>query len=208
MRLVGLFAALAGLAAGVLLLLLAADVARIEQRVAADDARFRTRPADPLYWRLEERVPFELARRLLGVEDDLAHRRAVQAFWRSGPTALLEERERLIPQRTLAQQLLTEVEGRAPTPERRAELANLRGILALVATSEEGNRRTLVQAAADGFARAVRRDPRHEDAKFNLEVLLKNAENVTGSGTGGGGGGGRKGTQTGGAAASGAGSGY
>jgi hypothetical protein len=120
----------------------------------------------------------------------------------------VEEREQYVAERARAQQLLTAAEPHAPTPERRAQIANLRGVLALVGTSEDGNRRKLAQAAADNFSRAVQRDPTYEDAKFNLEVMLKNADQTTGSGEGSGGSGGRKGTKTGGAAASSAGSGY
>jgi hypothetical protein len=208
MRLLTLAAALLCLALGAASLLLAADVGRVEQRLAADDARFEATPLGAGYWTPEERLPRRLARRVLGVEDDLEHRRAVQAFWRSGPRLPVEERELYVAERARAQQLLTAAEPRAPTPERRAQIATLRGVLALVGTSEDGNRRKLAQAAADNFSRAVQRDPTYEDAKFNLEVMLKHADQTTGSGEGSGGSGGRKGTKVGGAAASGAGAGY
>ena len=210
MRALALLASLLGLAAGAGCLALAADVERVERRLAADDARFRVAPVAQVYWRDgDELVPRGLARRLLAVEDDLLHRRAVQAFWRSGPRLPLEERDRLVAERAQAQQLLTQAEPRAATPRARAELANLRGALALAATSADGNKRTLSQAAADNFSRAVQRDPTYEDAKFNLEVMLKNADQTTGGGVGtGSSGSGRKGTEFGGSAVSGAGAGY
>ena len=208
MRAPALLASAAGLAAGVAAVLLALDVARVEERLAVDDARFRANPVGTGYWTSDELLPGGLARRVLGIADDVEHRRAVQAFWLAGPRLPLEERDRLVAERAHAQRLLTRAESAAPTPERRAQLANLRGVLALVSTSEDGNRRTLAQAAADNFSRAVQRDPGNEDAKFNLEVMLNNADQTTGSGAGTGSGGGRKGTQFGGAAASNAGSGY
>ena len=81
-------------------------------------------------------------------------------------------------------------------------------MLALVATDDEGDRRTLAVAAAENFSRAILRDPANEDAKFNLEVALKNVDESVGGGEGDGGGGGRKGTEFGGSAVSGAGAGY
>lgn len=188
--------------------MLAVDVARLERALAADDARFAARPLAGGYWQDEGRLPFGVARRLLGLEDDLAHRRAVEAFWRSQPRRPLDERALFVEERTRAQRLLTELEGRAPTPERAGQIALLRGVLALVAAPEEGDRRALVVAAADNFRRAVVADPRLDDAKFNLEAILRNSQNTIGSGEGTGGGGGRKGTEFGGAAVSRTGEGY
>lgn len=207
-RALGLVLAAVGALVGALCLVLAADLARVESELAADDTRFHARPAAAGYWDTDTLLPSKLATTVAGLDDDLAHRRAVQAFWRSGPRRPVEERKRLVAQRALAQQLLTELEGFAPTPERRSQIANLRGVLALVATADEGDRRALAVAAADNFARAILRDPGNEDAKFNLEVALKNSGNTVGSGEGTGGSGSRKGTEFGGSAVSGAGAGY
>jgi hypothetical protein len=207
-RALGLVVAGCGFAAGVLALLLAADVGRVERALAADDARFVSRPLAGGYCEDPGRVPFGAGERLLGLGDDLAHRRAVEAFWVSGPRRPLAERKRRIAQRARAQELLGQLETSAPTPEREGQIALLRGVLALVAAPAEGNRRALVLAAADSFRRAIVADPQLDDAKFGLEALLRNTANAQGPGTGEGAGGTRKGGEPGGANLSRPGEGY
>ena len=59
--------------------LLAADVAAWRDELRVADARFAVRDGRAS-WEAAERVPFGLARRLLGVEDDRAARRALRLF--------------------------------------------------------------------------------------------------------------------------------
>ena len=75
-RVAGLVVAAVAAAAGALCLLLAADLARVERELAADDTRFYARPAAAGYWDTETLLPSSLAVRLAGLDDDLAHRRA------------------------------------------------------------------------------------------------------------------------------------
>jgi hypothetical protein len=207
-RALALAVAVFGFAAGVLALLLAADVGRVERALAADDARFVSRPLAGGYWEDPGRVPLGAAERLLGLGDDLAHRRAVEAFWISGPRRPLAQRKRRIAERARAQELLGALETTAPTPEREGQIALLRGVLALVAAPAEGNRRALILAAADSFRRAIVADARLDDAKFGLEALLRTTSNSQGPGSGEGTGGTRKGGEPGGANLSRPGEGY
>jgi hypothetical protein len=207
-RALALAVAACGFAAGVLALLLAADVGRVEGALAADDARFVSRPLAGGYWEDPGRVPFGAAERLLGLGDDIAHRRAVEAFWISGPRRPLAQRKRRIVERARAQELLGTLETTAPTPEREGQIAHLRGVLALVAAPAEGNRRALILAAADSFRRAIVADPQLDDAKFALEALLRTTSNSQGPGSGEGTGGTRKGGEPGGANLSRPGEGY
>lgn len=181
-RVLGLAGAAVLLGAGVLALALAADAGRIERALAADDARFEARPLASGYWRERGRVPFGAGERLLGLRDDLDHRRAVEAFWRSGPRRPLPQRRHLVAERTYAQRLLSELEPSAPTAARRGQIALLRGVLALVAVPSEGNRQALLLAAADSFRRAIVADPARDDAKFSLEAILRNTNNTQGPG--------------------------
>jgi hypothetical protein len=208
MRALGLVAALCALVAGVLALALAVDVGRLEQAVAVDDARFVARPLAGGYWPEDGRVPFGAAVRLLGLRDDVAHRRAVQAFWISGPRRPLAQRKRRVAERARAQRLLAALEAGAKTPEREGQVALLRGVLALVAAPAEGDRRSLVLAAADSFRRAIVADPGLDDAKFGLEAILRNTSNAAGPGQGEGTGGTRKGGEPSGANVDRAGEGY
>ena len=207
-RALWLAAALCCLAAGVVALLLAADVGRAERSLAADDARFVSRPLAGGYWEDEGRLPFGAGERLLGLGDDLAHRQAVEAFWVSEPELPLARRKGKIAERAEAQRLLAQLEATAPTPEREGQIVLLRGILTLVAVPAEGNRRGLLLAAAESFRRAIVVDPRLDDAKFALEAILRNTSNSAGPGSGEGTGGTRKGGEPGGANLSRPGEGY
>ena len=71
--------AAAAAAGAVFAALAASDVRAWDRALARGDARFATTPVRAR-WAAEARVPGDPARRLLGVGDDLALRRAVQAF--------------------------------------------------------------------------------------------------------------------------------
>ena len=75
----------AGLLTGVALLLLALDIARAERELQRDDTRFLAQPRVPGYWASDGVLPFDLGRRVLGVQDDVEARQAVQRFWRVHP---------------------------------------------------------------------------------------------------------------------------
>src|SRR5687767_9590467 len=74
------------LAAGVLLglavvlALLAFDVRTWDRTIASADARFRTDPSPPALWEASEVLPFEPARKLLDLDDDLEYRRGARLF--------------------------------------------------------------------------------------------------------------------------------
>jgi hypothetical protein len=60
--------------------MLAADAPRWRSALDAGDVRYRAAPAERGLWEPAERVPFGLASAVLGVDDDVALRRAVRAF--------------------------------------------------------------------------------------------------------------------------------
>jgi hypothetical protein len=183
-RALALVAAAALVAAGAVLLLLASDVRDLDRALAADDERFRARPEVPVGWTGPGRVPFDAAARLLAVEDDVAYRRAVQLFWTSAPTEAAEGR-RVIERRRVAAAAALGKAARDADPARRGEASNLLGILALVAGADSTTRVDSVQAAAESFRRAVVAAPASEDAKHNLELVLRNtAPKQSGDGTG------------------------
>jgi hypothetical protein len=195
-----------GAVLGLLLLLLGLDIARADRTIEGDDARFLTQPRIQGYWEDEGIVPFAAGRRVLGGEDDVRHRRAVQRFWLGRPGTGLTPTPARLAQRARAQAELSNSE-RAGGPGA-SQTATLLGVLALLTPPDQAERTQVVRAAANAFRRAILLDPGNDDAKFNLESLMRLVADERNRGQGGGGSAGQEGTEFGGAAVSGRGSGY
>ena len=73
---------------------------------------------------------------------------------------------------------------------------------------DQAERSQVVRAAGAAFRRAIVLDPANDDAKFNLESILRLVADERNRGQGGGGSSGQEGTEFGGAALSRRGSGY
>lgn len=195
-----------GFVAGLLLLLLALDVSRVDGSLAADDARFPSQPRVEGYWDDEGVLPFGAGRWVLGASDDVAHRRAVQRFWRGRPADATTPTPARLAERAQAQAALAAVEGEGGPGA--AEIANLLGVLALLTPPDQAERTQVVRAAGTAFRRAIVMDPTTDDAKFNLETMLRLEADLRRRGQGGGGSAGQQGTDYGGAAVSRRGTGY
>jgi hypothetical protein len=175
--------AAACLAAAVLLSLLALDVNRRERSFQADDVLFRVGSMRDDRWQPTEIVPFGVARALLGVDDDLAYRRALQLVRRAHPRTVTYEQSQLVGLRAVAQIQLGAVVRRDDNAARRSAASNLLGVLALsLAAIDDSLRASLLSNAASDFRRAVRLDPESDDAKYNLELVL---DTLVASGAGG-----------------------
>ncbi len=195
------------LALAAFLAVLGADVLAWRGQLEDADVGFTQRAGDPAMWEPDHRLPGSLARRALSVEDDIAYRRAVQRFRLSRPRS---------PQRDLndvALRSAAETElaraGRAQSDRRRrSQLANLRGALAFEeARSDEAQAALFLRRGLGEFREAARLDPDNEDARYNLELVLRLLQNVEGE-SGGGGGGQRSDTPASGAGAASQGEGY
>jgi hypothetical protein len=169
-----LLGAAAALALAVAFALLATDVSRWPGALKAGDARYRTNPDEAGLWRPDELAPRRLARDLLGLDDDLAYRRAVQGL----RVARLEGPSVTDPNLSLlrsdAQARLLEIMESEGDPARRSQAANLMGVVALVSlVAEERDRAILFSTAVRSFRRAIALDPGNNDAKYNLELSLQ-----------------------------------
>lgn len=195
-----------GLLLGLALLLLALDVSRVAATIEDDDARFLAQPRIPGYWEDGGVLPLDGGGHLLGARDDVAQRDAVQRFWLGRP------RNRSIPgperlaERAQAQAALAEAE--AESGPGASLTATLLGVLALLTPPDQAERPQVVRAAGSAFRRAIVLDPTNDDAKFNLESVLRLVADERSRGQGGGGSAGQEGTEFGGAALSRRGSGY
>lgn len=195
-----------GFLLGLVLLLLALDVARAERGLEGDDARFLAQPRIAGYWRDGGVLPFGAGRKLVGAEDDVAHRRAVQRFWLGRPGVGLTPTPARLAERAQAQAELAQAE--ADGGPGVSQTATLLGVLALLTPPDQAERAQVVRAAGGSFRRAIVLDPGNDDAKFNLESILRLVADDRNRGQGAGGSAGQEGTEFGGAAVSARGSGY
>ena len=154
--------------------LLAGDVRRWDRALVSDDLRFQAGPPRDELWRVTVTLPFGTTRRLLGVEDDIAYRRAVALFRLGRPRERAALRPELLAVRGAAQIELRRLSQIDVDRPRRSRLANLLGVLAIAEPRDVGAERvTLLQAAAAHFQTAARLHPGNDDAKYNLELTLR-----------------------------------
>jgi hypothetical protein len=172
----------AGLVAGVvvclvlasLVVLLAADVWRWRDALGSDDARYRSAPSSGDLWSPASLVPLALARNSLGVDDDLAFRRAVRAMRLGKLEEVQVSDTEVLLQRAEAQTRLAAIAEGDGDPERRSRAMTLLGVVLLatpVPTVEE--QRAALKAAITNLQTAIELDPDNNDAKFNLEFALR-----------------------------------
>jgi hypothetical protein len=184
-RWLALAAAAVALAAGIFLFLLAVDVHRWQSRLAADDIAFRTAETRHDLWQPSQLLPGDLARSLLGVDDDLRTRHALQIF-RLGRERVpfFVASSQMIAYRSEAQALLSRAADSDRERPRRAQELNLLGILELIAVGggDPAERQKYLPRAADDFRQAIALDPTNADAKFNLELTLRLLQNASQSG--------------------------
>lgn len=153
--------------------LVARDAAAIQRSFEGSDLAFKAQPAAERLWKIDTRLPY--AKRALGVEDDLVYRRALRAF-------AVDARRAENPYdfdrpafRAEAQATLGSVERSTElSPAQRSKAATLQGVLTFdEATADPVNGPALIRRALGDFERAVKIDPTNEEAKYNLEFLLR-----------------------------------
>ena len=160
----------------VLLVLFAVDVLRVGDSVTEDDVRFQARPTlqaglfdDPGF------LPGQLASKAVGLEDDLRYRRAVWLYARANPsntTVYLSPAQEAL--RASLEPKLIDASRAETDPRRRSRLLNLLGVVAMSRYAvDPGDRSNTVRAAIDSFTNAINADPTNADAKFNLEIVLR-----------------------------------
>lgn len=177
--------ALLCLAGAAFLVLVALDARAWGTRIAADDLRFQHQTGSHL-WQRADLAPFGAARSLLGIDDDLLYRRGLLAFRVGRPREPLFL-EAVTTQRIRAQIALEKYFERSHDARRRAQAANLIGILGFAAaTQDAGQRATFLNDAVSKFKQAMQLDPGNEDAYYNLELALdqlkETSEQQAGSG--------------------------
>jgi hypothetical protein len=163
------------------LVVLAVDVLRVPRELAADDVRFQGGPrVRRSLWDDLGFVPGQPGVRLLGLRDDVAHRRAVAIFAQVQPGKVAITTPELEALRGKAQLEVTLQARVEHESRRRAEQLNNLGILTIGRYSTDGQEATQILGRAVGsFQNAVEVDPNNLDALRNLEILLRRPEAAT-----------------------------
>jgi hypothetical protein len=162
-----------GLAAAVVAALLASDLRSWQDGIQNGDAQYFQRPASAT-WSTPTLLPFQLARGILGISDQIAFRHAARAFvtvhtlgngFDNGYTELRARANLEIVLTALA---------RGPDRSRDSAADNLLGILAYSDSQTTGTAQPApVDRAVADFQSSVQLDPANTDAKFNLEWVQR-----------------------------------
>jgi hypothetical protein len=164
--------AAAALLLALALAVLARDVRRWQESLEAGDRAFQVTPGRSGLWAPEGRSR-GVARRLLGVDDDLALREAGQLLRRSRPRATLQRTPGQIALATSAQLAFSQIQLGDHAAELRSIAANEIGTLAFAdVLSDSSQAAERARTGVQKFTEAVRLDPSNEAAMINLELLL------------------------------------
>ena len=168
-----LLSALALLGLAAFAALLAADVRGWERTMRSDDALFTVAPATTS-WESRSIVPFGLAQRLLGLEDDVEARRAIQLFQATAAVQVrLDTALETTARRAHTEDVLAAV-GRGHDPALASQADVLLGILEFGDLARGGGTdQSQADATFSDFENAVRADPSNETAKYDLELVLR-----------------------------------
>jgi hypothetical protein len=164
-------AAAAGLTAlGLACTVLAADVHSWKTSLPGGDALYAATP-NQASWTPRTRLG-GLSADLLGVNDDVAARRALQRYAAAANLSLrLDNALAVQSARAQAQDGLSRVAA-SSDGARAGQALTLLGVLTF-GGSAAGAQQDQVDAAASDFADAIRADPSSSAAKFDLELLLR-----------------------------------
>lgn len=156
--------------------LTAVDILRVSGAVTSDDVRFQARPTLPDgLWESPGILPGDLATKVVGIEDDLRYRRIVSLYARANPsnTSVYQTPAQEGLRASLEPKLI-DASRAENDPRQRSRLLNLLGVVAMGRYAvDPGDRSNVVRTAIDSFTGAIRADPSNADAKFNLEIVLR-----------------------------------
>jgi len=170
--------ALACLTGAALLALLAVELVRWQHQVARDDRLFQLTPERGGLWQVAHTPAVDPSRWILGLDDDVRYRRALQLFWLGKPS--LAYKPDLAADSVRAQVALARIADSDPSPARRAKALELLGYLLLAGPGTQDIKLRLahLRQGVENFRRALVLDPTSSDAKLNLELALRAQQDV------------------------------
>jgi hypothetical protein len=171
-------AILAALAGGVavVLVLLALDASAWKSTISRDDLRFRALPTHTHLWKPETSLPGDPASLLIGTGSTLQFRHALQYFWFSHVGNNPEVRQDAPTLRADAQDRLQALMKTGANLRQRSAAANLLGVLVVTTPSIANDPSAITQTltrSAEYFQQAIALNPGNNDAKENLELVLR-----------------------------------
>jgi hypothetical protein len=164
-------AALACFALAAVLVLVAIDANRWSSAIDSGDVRYRTGAANEQLWQADSRVPLDIARDTLGVEDDVEFRQALRALRDARLDDPVVSDPELAIRRNEAQSRLEAIVAADSDDARRSRAAGLLGVLGLArSVYETQEREALLAATIANLRLAIELDPDNDEAKYNLEL--------------------------------------
>jgi len=171
--------ALVCLVVAVFLILLATDILRWSSALQASDVRYRVNPSARGLWNIDAIVPGDPGRGLLGIDDDLALRKAVRSLELSKLGGRADYHPQLILQRADAEERLQTLASGGGDRAQRSRAAELLGVLQLaLPTGNPQQRSAFLLKAVANLQKAIQLDPNNDEAKYNLEVALRGTHGV------------------------------
>jgi len=172
-------AALLCLVVSVVLVLLAADVVRWREAMQAGDVRYGASTAETRLWRVEAVLPFDPARELLGIDDDIEVREAIRALRLARLEDPVISDPELAVKRNEAQARLEALVAAAPDDATRSRAASLLGALGLARfVYETQEREALLSSTVSNLKLAVDLDPTNDEPKYNLELAYQRGRGI------------------------------
>lgn len=173
MRSVRVVLALVALVLALAAVLLAVDVGRWRDQIAAGDRQLAASPVAPARFTPSTLLPGDPARRLLGVADDIRLREAIRAFAVAQRTGAGFDNGQTRSLRQAEADGLLEGVVLSGTPDQVAQADVLIGVLAFAKTSAPNGVTTPGARAIAAFTEAARLEPANTAAKFDLELTLR-----------------------------------
>jgi hypothetical protein len=171
--------ALVCLVVSVVLVLFAADVVRWREAMQAGDVRYGASTAETRLWRADAMLPFDPARELLGVDDDIDVREAIRALRLARLEDPVISDPELAVKRNEAQARLEALVAAAPDDATRSRAASLLGALGLARfVYETQEREALLSSTVSNLKLAVDLDPTNDEPKYNLELAYQRGRGI------------------------------
>ncbi len=173
-RSVPLLAALVLLGLAVAFAFLALDVRAWQGSLTRDDVRFRALHSRPDLWRSPATIPGDPARAILGLDDPLAFRHALQLFWLTEVGVAHAGSGNLNSVQIRTQQDLQALIDHGKSRAERSAAGNLLGVVTIRTPAADSETQTeVISRAASYFRHAIDEDPTNWPAKVNLELVLR-----------------------------------